>query len=30
MSFLQERGMTPPEHLPDPKYTPVYDLVRGS
>ena len=27
--MLQARGMTPPEHMPDPKYTPVYDLVRG-
>ena len=30
MKFLQEHGMQPPEHMPDPKYTPVYDLVRGS
>ena len=30
MAFLQERGMQPPEQLPDAKYTTVYDLVRGS
>ena len=30
MTFLQERGIQPPEQLPDAKYTPVYDLVRGN
>lgn len=30
MKMLQARGMTPPEHMPDAKITPVYDLVRGS
>ncbi|MGN6635601.1 MAG: hypothetical protein ACTHJ6_09100 [Oryzihumus sp.] len=30
MKMLQARGITPPAELPEARYTPVYDLVRGS